>query len=255
MGIAIRDESGVWTVRNDPPSGADFASIFALRLGSHTKQIESDVNMHDWLVSVRHQRVTLSIYKYGNEIGTKQQLAEFNSQCVAPSNCDRSGAPSEDTIQDYIEKLRTQWAATWEADSHIWRIWATHVVKPPMLAWESRVRQDPPPHVFSRLRPATSSHAARLERICQNNRTILDVIDGALLELNQLKLAMEQTKSTMNVVIRRLELFEQSLVAKREIIVSQDHEFAPIPANELPIPLLSDNNNDIDHDYGLEDID
>ncbi|CAK4136062.1 unnamed protein product, partial [Aphanomyces euteiches] len=138
IGLAVRNDSGDWSVRNGDITEDDFASIFSMKLGSHVKRYDRDASMQDWMVSSREQRVTLSIYKYGNEIGTKQQLAEFNAACIAPNHQDRSGAPNENTIQEYISKLHQKWDGIWEAANPIWRLWATHIVKPPMIAWASR---------------------------------------------------------------------------------------------------------------------
>ncbi len=181
--------------------------------------------MHDWLVSSRSQRVTLSIYKFGNEIGTKAQLTEFNAQCVAPNNQDRSGAPTESTIQEYMTKLHSRWDGIWEGDSPLWRLWATHIVKPPMLAWNTRVEQQPPAHVMSRLRHSTSAQDLRFERLHRDARTSIEIVDGALLELDQLK-------STFDVAYRRFEMFQRVLVTKREILVGDERDLAPIPAPE-----------------------
>ncbi|RHY00582.1 hypothetical protein DYB36_013118 [Aphanomyces astaci] len=247
-GLAHRDDAGVWSVRDEQVTEDDFASIFSMKLGSHVKKFDSDVGMQDWLVSTRSQRVTLSIYKYGNEIGTKQQLTEFNATCIAPSNQDRSGAPNESTIQEFMAKLHSKWDSMWEADSPIWRLWATHVVRPPMLAWETRVRQEPPPHILSRLRHTTSIHELRYGQAHRSTRTSLEIVDGSLLQL-------EQLKATVDIVVQRMQLFQEALVAKREILVGMERELAPIPPNELPIPVLdaSRNNPDVDHDFAVED--
>ncbi|CAK4711831.1 hypothetical protein LEN26_011885 [Aphanomyces euteiches] len=154
-----------------------------MKLGSHIKKLDSEGNMHEWLVNSRNQRITLSIYKYGSAIATKPQLIEFTATCIAPSNQDRSGAPNERTIQEYITKLHAKWYGTWEGDNPIWRLWATHVVKPPMIAWESHVLQDPPPHVLVRLRQTTSMHEIRMEAFHRNTRTSLEIVDGSLVEL------------------------------------------------------------------------
>ncbi|RHY37898.1 hypothetical protein DYB38_009340 [Aphanomyces astaci] len=203
-GLAHRDDAGVWSVRDEQVTEDDFASIFSMKLGSHVKKFDSDVGMQDWLVSTRNQRVTLSIYKYGNEIGTKQQLTEFNATCIAPSNQDRSGAPNESTIQEFMAKLHSKWDSMWEADSPIW------------------------PH--------------------RSTRTSLEIVDWSLLQL-------EQLKATVDIVVQRMQLFQEALVAKREILVGMERELAPIPPNELPIPVLdaSRNNPDVDHDFAVED--
>ncbi|KAH9103341.1 hypothetical protein LEN26_015313 [Aphanomyces euteiches] len=219
-----------------------------MKLGSHVKKDDTDVNMRDWLVSTRSQRVTFSIYKYGNEIGTKAQLTEFTAMFIAPITRDRSGAPTESVVQEYIAKLHSKWDGIWEGDGPIWRLWATHVVKPPMLAWETRVQQQPPPHILARLRHSTTAQDQRFERLLQNTRTSMEIVDGALLEL-------EQLVSIVNAVNQRLEIFQRVLVSKREILIGKERDLAPISASELPIPTLdaSANLSDQDHDFSLED--
>ncbi|KAH9177454.1 hypothetical protein AeNC1_017524, partial [Aphanomyces euteiches] len=194
----------------------------------------------------RQQRVTLSIYKYGNEIATKQQLVEFTAACIAPSNQDRSGAPSESIIQEYIAKLHEKWDNTWQGDPPIWRLWATHIVKPPMLAWETRVSQEPPPQVLARLRLTASVHEERVAQLYRNTRTSLEIVDGSLSEL-------EKLKHIVDVVVQQILLFQQSLVAKREILVAMERDLAPIPASELSTPMIIGNIVDVDHDFSMED--
>ncbi|ETV69517.1 hypothetical protein H257_14879 [Aphanomyces astaci] len=95
-------------------------------------------------------------------------------------NKDRSCAPTEATIQEYMAKLHTKWDDTWEAAYPIGRIWATFDVKPPLLAWESRVQQMPPPHVLARLKPRISGHQVRMESFHRHIRSGLDVVDASL---------------------------------------------------------------------------
>ncbi|KAG9414351.1 hypothetical protein AC1031_013550 [Aphanomyces cochlioides] len=217
-----------------------------MKYGTHVKKLETEAKVNEWLVSIRQTRVYLSIYKYGNEIVTKDHLAEFSTACIAPRSHDRSGAPNDATIQEFVGKLHVQWDDTWEADHPIWRIWATHVVRPPLLAWESRVRELPPPHVLAHLRPKTVEQQARIDRFQHNIRTAMDVVDGALLELQQLNRAVD-------VVFQRIALFQQALVAKREILRAMEIDLAPLPAN-LVAPSQIDNVEDEDHDFTIDDM-
>ncbi|KAH9150503.1 hypothetical protein AeRB84_006668 [Aphanomyces euteiches] len=248
VAIAERDDEGVWRSHGDGVNEANFARIFSLRVGSHVKKIESEAKMNDWLVLMRRTRLSLSVYKYGNEVVTKDQLLEFTSTCIAPQNPNRSGAPNEATIQEYIARLHSKWDTIWEADNPIWRIWASHILKPPQLAWESRVNQMPPPQVMARLRPRSSAQETRLLNFNQTIRTALDIVDGSLQELAQLR-------SSVDVVGQRLTLFEQGLNAKREILVAMESDLALIPESEMPHSGIVDDDNvhDEDHDFSLED--
>ncbi|RQM29470.1 hypothetical protein B5M09_011949 [Aphanomyces astaci] len=87
---------------------------------THVKKVESESKMNEWLARVRHSRVSLSIYKYGNEMVTKDQFAEFNVTCIVPQNQDCSGAPNEAIIQAFIPKLYAKWDNTWEDEHPIW---------------------------------------------------------------------------------------------------------------------------------------
>ncbi|CAK4083672.1 unnamed protein product, partial [Aphanomyces euteiches] len=55
--------------------------------------------MNDWIASMRNTKLILFIYKYGNELATKDHLTEFSTSLVDPRNADRSGAPDEETIR------------------------------------------------------------------------------------------------------------------------------------------------------------
>ncbi|CAK4084013.1 unnamed protein product [Aphanomyces euteiches] len=250
LGIAQRNDEGVWSVLDDQVDESSFAKIFSLRSGTHVRKLDTDPIMNDWLRSVRGIQVSLSIYKYGNEIATKEQLLDFTAACIAPGLQDRSGAPSESTIQEFMGKLHAKWDDTWEAANPIWRIWASHVVRPPLLAWESRVSQGPPPHVLSRLRPKTSVHEIRMESFNRTIRTALDIVDGSLGELGHIRGAVD-------VVLQRLTMFNQSLVAMRDILVAMEHDLAPIPSDEVATTELQENQNilDTDHNYTLEGMD
>ncbi|KAH9112668.1 hypothetical protein AeMF1_013031 [Aphanomyces euteiches] len=164
----------------DNVNEAHFGRIFSIKVGSHVKKLDGEAKMNEWLATVRHTRLSLSIYKYGNDVATKDQLNEFTAAFVAPPNQDRSGAPNEETIQQYIGKLHERWASTWEADGPVWRIWANYIVKQPRLVWDSRVQLTPPPHVLARLRPKTSNQEAHTQNFRQTIRTARDVIDGSL---------------------------------------------------------------------------
>ncbi|KAF0726344.1 hypothetical protein Ae201684P_001194 [Aphanomyces euteiches] len=212
-----------------PADVSCFTKIFSLRHGSHVKKIESEAKINEWLVIVRTSRVSLSIYKYGNKIMTKDHFVEFTAACIAPPSQDRSGAPSEATIQKFIVKLHDKWDSTWEGDYPKWRLWATHIVKPPSLAWESRVHQGPPPHVFARLRPKTSLHEAQIERFGRQMRTALDVVLGSIAELDQLNAAIEQINNAVDIVEERMKLFQQALLSKREILVVHGKRYITDP--------------------------
>ncbi|KAF0703451.1 hypothetical protein AaE_015372 [Aphanomyces astaci] len=249
LGLAERNDDGAWAVLDDDISESHFGRIFALRYGSHTKKLEDESKMNEWLVSIRSARISLSIYKYGNEVATKDQLVDFTARCVAPRNQDRSGAPTEATIQEYMAKLHTKWDDTWEAAYPIWRIWATYVVKPPLLAWESRVQQMPPPHVLARLKPRISGHQVRMESFHRHIRSALDVVDASLAELDDLAGAVD-------IVVHRLKIFQRGLANKREVLVSMETDLAPIPHDEVVTTELNDieNIDDMDHDYTMDDM-
>ncbi|CAK5071767.1 unnamed protein product [Aphanomyces euteiches] len=204
--------------------------------------------MNEWLATVRHTRLSLSIYKYGNDVATKDQLNEFTAACVAPPNQDRSGATNEETIQQYVAKLHERWASTWEADGPVWRIWANYIVKQPRLVWDSRVQLTSPPHVLARLRPKTSNQEAHTQNFRQTIRTARDVIDGSLEEIGH-------QRGAVDVVMQRINLFEHMLNAKRSVLQASESDYVPIPSHEVAPGGLHDieNIDDEDHDFSIED--
>ncbi|CAK4770879.1 unnamed protein product [Aphanomyces euteiches] len=109
LGIAQRDDNGTWSVLDDEVDESQFGQILSFRLGSHVKKLENVTRMNDWLVAMRQSKLSLSIYKYGNVVATKDQLIEFTNACIALRNQDRSGAPNEATIQEYVQKLHAKW--------------------------------------------------------------------------------------------------------------------------------------------------
>ncbi|RQM22137.1 hypothetical protein B5M09_006287 [Aphanomyces astaci] len=118
LGLAARDDNGAWTIIDEPLNETYFARMFSLRSGSHVRRLDSNSSMGDWLTAMRSTRVGL-FYKYGNSVATKEQLLEFTAVCVVPGVQDRGGAPSEETIQQYIAKLREKWQEAWEGDRPI----------------------------------------------------------------------------------------------------------------------------------------
>ncbi|RHY38975.1 hypothetical protein DYB30_012189 [Aphanomyces astaci] len=256
LGLAARDDNGAWTIIDEPLNETYFARMFSLRSGSHVRRLDNDSSMGDWLTAMRSTRVGLSIYKYGNSVATKEQLLEFTAVCVVPGVQDRGGAPSEETIQQYIAKLREKWQETWEGDRPIWRIWAGHVLRPPVLAWDSRIQHQPPSHVLARLRPRTLAHDVRMESMGRTIRTAMDVVDASMLELGQIRGSVDVVLRAVEIVNQRLALFEQALAAKRETLVAMGQDLAPIPDNELPVAGLHavENVRDTDHDFALEDM-
>ncbi|ETV75580.1 hypothetical protein H257_09999 [Aphanomyces astaci] len=77
-----RTEEGGWTYLDDQVNETLFERIFSMKHETHVKKVESESKMNEWLARVRHSRVSLSIYKYGNEMVTKDQFAEFNVTCI-----------------------------------------------------------------------------------------------------------------------------------------------------------------------------
>ncbi|CAK5121335.1 unnamed protein product, partial [Aphanomyces euteiches] len=100
VAIAQRDDEGKWESVQGFIDETYFDKIFAFRHGSHTKKIESEPKMNEWIASMRSTKLTLFIYKYGIELATKDHLTEFTTALVEPRNADRSGAADEETIRE-----------------------------------------------------------------------------------------------------------------------------------------------------------
>ncbi|KAH9107817.1 hypothetical protein LEN26_014237 [Aphanomyces euteiches] len=231
--IAQRDDNCTWRVLDDEVDQSHFGQIFSFRLGSHVKKLENETRRNDWLVAMRQSKLSLSIYKYGNVVSTKNQLIEFTNACIAPRNQDRSGAPNEATIQEYVQKLHAKWDETWDADYPIWRLWANHIVRPPLLAWEFRVNQAPPPMY---LHTSSQRHLPMMPDCKHFIVTFL--------------------QESVDIANQRLALFQQALVSKREILVAMENDLTPI-SDDVAAPLgFNDIENvrDKDHDFTLDDM-
>ncbi|CAK5139865.1 unnamed protein product [Aphanomyces euteiches] len=85
-----------------------------------------------------------------------------------------------------------------------------------------------------------------MERFQNNLRTALDVVDGALIELHQLRGAVD-------IVVQRMGLFEQALMAKRDTLIAMETDLATIPEREIVTGDI-ENQPDVDHDFSLQDM-
>ncbi|KAJ8527292.1 hypothetical protein ON010_g14970 [Phytophthora cinnamomi] len=72
----------------------------------HEPAIEMFEKYTSMRMNTKDESVLLSIYKYGNEISTVSQLAEFEEQCIGPAATDRGGAATEELHQLMITTLK-----------------------------------------------------------------------------------------------------------------------------------------------------
>ncbi|KAJ8552254.1 hypothetical protein ON010_g10292 [Phytophthora cinnamomi] len=120
-----------WKADEHEPAIEMFEKYTSMRMNTKVLDPWTREKGRRYLSKNKDESVLFSVYKYGNEISTVSQLAEFEEQCIGPAATDRGGAATEELHQLMITTLKEKWGSTFTAHDMSWRLWASLILKKP----------------------------------------------------------------------------------------------------------------------------
>ncbi|KAG9415738.1 hypothetical protein AC1031_000116 [Aphanomyces cochlioides] len=182
------------------------------------------LDAHKALTKYREKTITISVYKWGNELSTGVQYLSFSKACLEPANVDRSGAAAEAEQQDVIRQMQSEWTNL-EAPQMAWRMWANEVCELPE-GQRSRAISKGPATFIQHFRTTSSTAHAHIVRLKRNCRLALDLVDGAILQFNELRAVVAQQRILTDA---KMDAFETMLKTKKEAIEAYAEDIDPRP--------------------------
>ncbi|KAH9108113.1 hypothetical protein AeMF1_016657 [Aphanomyces euteiches] len=243
-------EPTAWSLSNDTPSIENFEKYFAFRIETmhgarNLPMWQINQEAHKSLAKLRKKTITVSVYKWGNELSTRPQLALFTKMCIDPSRSDRSGAASEAEHQEVIVQMKSQWVNL-TAPEMAWRIWANEICQMPEGQRSRAISKGPTQNIISLFRTASSTAHEHILRLKKNCRLALDLVDGAIQQLDTLRSDIACQRAIMD---SRLNAFDAMLKSKKEVIIGYADDLDPRPDDIDVLRVLSTipGQEDIDH--------
>ncbi|KAG9407803.1 hypothetical protein AC1031_021043 [Aphanomyces cochlioides] len=239
-----------WSLSTEPPTIEQFDKYIALRIetsgGARNLPLwQTDRDAHIALSKLREKTITMSVYKWGNELATGPQFAAFSKACIEPANVDRSGAASESEQQDIISQLKAKWHNL-SAPEMAWRIWANDICQLPNGQRERVMLKGPPQNIITLFRSTSTSAHQRILRLKRNCHLALDLVNGTMDQLTALRADILQQRAVMD---SRLDAFETMFRSKREIIEGYAEDLDPSPDDIAVLRVLGAIPSQEDNDH------
>ncbi|GMF63829.1 unnamed protein product [Phytophthora fragariaefolia] len=194
-------------------------------------------------VENQHESALFSVYKYGNEISTVDQLADFEDQCIGPAATDRGGAATEELHQHMISSLKEKWSATFTAQDMSWRLWDSFILKKPRPQHEREIANGPPPNLVTQFRPASNASDQHIQRVQRSVNVAKKVVHGLQTKVKR----FEQTVQVLQTAIMSLnQMLENHLVVIEAL--GEDVEIQPDTTDVMSAFATIPNHEDIDHE-------
>ncbi|KAG9405124.1 hypothetical protein AC1031_004230 [Aphanomyces cochlioides] len=175
---------------------------------------QNDHEAHKALAKYREKTITVSAYKWGNELSTGSQYLAFSKACLEPSIADRSGAAAEVEHQEVIRKMQAVWK-TLTAPQMAWRIWANEICQLPEGQRERAISKSPTANIINFFRTSSSSAHEHILRLKRNCKLAIDFVDGALLQFQEFRAEIQQQRV---VADKKMDAFMAMLRSKKETI-------------------------------------
>ncbi|KAI9979892.1 hypothetical protein PInf_027552 [Phytophthora infestans] len=187
----------VWTVDEHEPAIVMFEKYTSLKMNGKVLNPWTSAKDRKYLRKHKEEPAILSVYKYGNEISTVGQFADFEDQCIGPAAIDRGGAATEELHQRMITTLKEKWGATFSAQDMSWCLWAALVLKKPRPQHEREIAKGPPPNLVTQFRPASNSSEQHLQRVQRSVKMAKKVVQGMQTKIQH----FEQTVQVLQTAI------------------------------------------------------
>ncbi|XP_055584934.1 uncharacterized protein LOC129737797 [Uranotaenia lowii] len=131
-----------------------------------------------FLISSREQIVPIYVHVYSNTVSCKQRWEMVSKQLVQFQDCDRAGAPSNQSLSELADELREIHGRDFSGQAFAWKLWATHIHAAPAHDRERRKTELPPQSVIKFFRSVPTSEAVRMENT-RNGLTVASTINDA----------------------------------------------------------------------------
>lgn len=241
--IAIeRNGELVLELERETKSFNSHGSCLQLYVPSQKRQFAINNILEDTLLHIskqyksnNEQKVHLKVFKYG-ESATKNEVREVQKLIAT----DRSGADTEDKLNEIIKSLKEKHKDDWVATHDInWYIWATLISTKPIMERDIMISTPFPPqeiiHLFRRKEQSTlDSNETR-----SSCKIALNAMCGVLKEIKKQKLEIEKSERVITAYIKSINaVFQHS---------SQSLGIEPQLSREL-IDFITDQ-EDVDHIY------
>jgi hypothetical protein len=232
----------VWTVDEHDPAIEMFEKYTSMRMNTKVLDPWTSAKDRRYLQKNQNESVLLSVYKYGNEISTIGQHADFEDQCIGPAATDRGGAATEELHQLMMSSLKEKWGATFTAQDMSWRLWASLILKKPRPQHEREIVKGPPPNLVSQFRPASNSSDQHLQRVQRSVKMAKKVVQGMQAKVKHFAQTVQVLQNAIVSMDQMLENHLDVIEAMGEDVVIQPDSM-DVTSALATIP----NQEDVDH--------
>ncbi|KAH9152822.1 hypothetical protein AeRB84_004816 [Aphanomyces euteiches] len=239
----LQEADQTWTVCDADPSVDMFDKYISLRYKTRILTPCDENEAHRFLVKYRGETLTLSVYKWGNEICTSEQQSEFIKQCIEPLETDRAGAGSEASLRVVMDRLKAKWGEILHGQSISWRLWANAILRQPRHKHDSEIAKPVPSNLVRYFRPLSASGQQHLQRLQRNASLARDVVRSLIADV-------ESFQADHELMRIKLVATHTMLLGKQEVIEGFIQEMSPQPTDMEALMALSlvPNQDDVDHE-------
>ncbi|KAJ8524913.1 hypothetical protein ON010_g16203 [Phytophthora cinnamomi] len=170
---------------------------------------------HDVAYFISWQTVQLLDFEYGLAITKAKALDTFLTACIRPQETDRAGATAECSLRDVGAELEAHWGHSFQA---------TVVTSPPV-------------HIVQRLRASASQVEQRLSMLARSAHMVLDRVNGALADF-------EELHQDWTAFVQRMEVHKTNLQSRKLFIKVVLEDFPLVPMVAVIDPLSQVENLD-----------
>ncbi|KAH9139023.1 hypothetical protein AeRB84_016691 [Aphanomyces euteiches] len=166
-----------WTVASERPGIEHFD--FYVTFKFKTKCL-SPREVMSWSVRNRGGTVALTAFKYGNQVGNQQHLAELKAACIDPEIQDRAGAATHEIQKKIVEQLKSRWGRLFRGHEMAWLMWAARIAKKAVYLRSVEVTQPPPAELARWFTPVGASAEEHVDALRRNVQLASEVVDGLI---------------------------------------------------------------------------
>ncbi|KAG6614943.1 feruloyl esterase B-2 [Phytophthora cinnamomi] len=220
-----------------------FEKYTSMRMNTKVLDPWTSAKDRRYLSKNKDESVLFSVYKYGNEISTVSQLAEFEKQCIGPAATDRVGAAKEELHQLMITTLKEKWGSTFTAQDMSWRLWASLILKKTRPQHDREIAKGPPPNLVVQFRSAANASDQHLQRVQRSVKMAKKVVQGMQAKIKHFEQTVQVLQTAIVSMNQMLENHLDVIEAMGEDVVIQP-DSVDVTSALAAIP----NQEDVDHD-------
>ncbi|XP_055522645.1 uncharacterized protein LOC129716832 [Wyeomyia smithii] len=167
MEVVFEEKNGhlVLTWSNTEPTFEDLGKFVYLQNQANRRRIDIDKVGSKQLISwcFKDKDIRVHVHIYSTAVSSKQLWELVEKQLIRHQDCDRAGAPNNQSLTALANQLRDIYGTHLTGHASSWKIWANYIHSTPAHERERRKNELPPQSIIKFFRSVPISEAVQLE--------------------------------------------------------------------------------------------